>query len=222
MTGRHREPTVLVMAKAPLPGRVKTRLHPMLGPCRCAELQAALIRHAVELVGGLGFDTSLAFHPAGERERVRRLVPDQVALLPQRGDHLGQRLAAAVDDVRARRPGPVVVLGTDAPTLTGGALTAAVTALAAADVVLGPAVDGGYYLIGMRGPHTGLFDLDPALWGGDQVLTATLAAAAERRLRAELLAPVRDLDTPGDAVALLGDPLLPAPIADLLRRPGRR
>lgn len=208
---------VLVMAKAPLPGTVKTRLHPVLGPHRCARLQAALVRHTTELTVEHGFDTYLAFTPAGQHATMRSLVPAGVHLHAQRGNHLGQRLAAAVTDVLARRPGPLVVLGTDAPTLTADLLTDAFTELAAgADVVLGPALDGGYYLIGMNQPDTGLFDLDPDLWGGGSVLRATLALAARNAMRAALLTPLRDLDTPQDVTAILGDPLLPARIATLL------
>ncbi|HEX5496463.1 MAG TPA: TIGR04282 family arsenosugar biosynthesis glycosyltransferase [Mycobacteriales bacterium] len=207
------------MAKAPLPGTVKTRLHPLLDPRGCASLQEALIRHTLGLVADLGADTFLAFHPAGEYPRMRRLVPGRVSLLPQRGNHLGQRLTAASTDVLARSPGPLVVLGTDTPTLTADGLTGAFAGLTGgADVVLGPAVDGGYYLIGMRQPDAALFDIDPALWGGASVLAATLAQAARRGLDVQLLPPLRDLDTPGDACALLDDPLLPAPVAALLRR----
>lgn len=112
-----------------------------------------------------------------------------------------------------------MVLGTDAPTLTGDHLTAAFAALeGGSDVVLGPAFDGGYYLIGMRAPHTGLFGIDPALWSTEKVLTATLALAERKRLSTQLLSPLRDLDTPDDAAALLDDPRLPADIAALLRK----
>ncbi|NUR05215.1 MAG: glycosyltransferase [Streptomyces sp.] len=208
-------PAVLVMAKAPLPGTVKTRLHALLGSRGCAELQSALLAHTVELTAG--WPTFLAYDPPDAEDAVRCLVPPGVRLLPQRGSGLGERLAAAVEDVCTLRPGPVVVLGTDAPTLTADRLAAAFTALDSGhDVVLGPALDGGYYLIGMRRPQTRLFGLDPALWGGDQVLASTLAIADRAGLRTVLLPPLRDLDTPEDAAVLLGDPLLPARIAAAL------
>ncbi|UGY91229.1 TIGR04282 family arsenosugar biosynthesis glycosyltransferase [Streptomyces gobiensis] len=211
-------PAVLVMAKAPRPGTVKTRLHPLLGPERCAALQAELIRHTLAVTSSYGLRTYVAYAP-GEAEgedSTCDLAPSGVRPLLQRGGDLGQRLTAAVTDAYADGAGPLLVIGTDAPTLTGELLAAARTALEDRDVVLGPALDGGYYLIGMRGPHTGLFGIDPALWSTDRVLAATRARADEHGLSVRLLPPLRDLDTPEDAAALLADPGLPDRIAALL------
>ncbi|WP_407562826.1 TIGR04282 family arsenosugar biosynthesis glycosyltransferase [Streptomyces sp. 184] len=211
-------PAVLVMAKAPHPGRVKTRLHPLLTPRRCAALQAELIRRTTALATGCELRTHLAYDPPEARTELRALVPAGVRLLPQDGSHLGRRLATAVRDVFAHGSGPLLVVGTDAPTLTPWHLEEAHAALAGdADVVLGPALDGGYYLIGMRRPHLGLFGIDPELWGGARVLAATLDLAGRHRLRVRLLPRLRDLDTPEDAAALLADPGLPAGVAALLR-----
>lgn len=113
--------------------------------------------------------------------------------------------------------GPLVVIGTDAPTLTGDHVASAHAVLESRDVVLGPALDGGYYLIGLRAPHTGLLAFDPALWSTDKVLAATLALADDAGLRTELGTPLRDLDTPEDAAALPADPALPPGIAALLK-----
>jgi rSAM/selenodomain-associated transferase 1 len=211
-------PAVLVMAKAPLPGTVKTRLHPLLGPERCAELQSRLIRHTTELTTGRCLRTYVAYAPADAYRAMSELVPRGVHLLPQRGADLGQRLTDAVGAVFGRGAGPLVVLGTDAPTLTGRHLAAGFTALdGGSDVVLGPALDGGYYLIGMRRPYTRLFGLPPGLWSGDQVLSSTLALAEQEGLTTRLLPALRDLDTPADAAALLDDPRVPACIAAALR-----
>jgi rSAM/selenodomain-associated transferase 1 len=209
--------TVLVMAKAPRPGHAKTRLHPLLGLDGSARLQAALIRRTALLTTGQGLRTYLAFDPPDARAELAALVPDSVRLLPQPGGNLGQRLTAAVSQVTTERPGPLLVIGTDAPTLTGELLTSAFTALhRGADVVLGPALDGGYYLIGLHRPQPALFGIDPGLWGGEQVLAATLDAATSDELSVRLLPPLRDLDTPEDATALLADPALPTSVAALL------
>ncbi|MEV6958094.1 TIGR04282 family arsenosugar biosynthesis glycosyltransferase [Streptomyces sp. NPDC051207] len=205
------------MAKAPRAGTVKTRLHPLLGPEGCAALQAELIRHAMELTGTLGARTYLAYHPGEGEDGTGGVAPPGVRLLLQRGTDLGQRLTSAVTDAFADGAGPVLVIGTDAPTLTVGELTAAFAALEHTDLVLGPALDGGYYLIGMREPRTRLFGLDAALWGTDRVLDATRAIAAADGSGVELLGPLRDLDTPEDAAALLADPRMPHRIAALLQ-----
>jgi rSAM/selenodomain-associated transferase 2/rSAM/selenodomain-associated transferase 1 len=213
-------PAVLIMAKAPRPGMVKTRLHPMLGPDGCAALAGHLIRHAVSVaVKADGVTVFTAVDPPDALSAVRALVPGSVRLLRQRGADLGQRMANAAGEVFARGHRPVVVIGTDAPTLTTDGLAQAFGELGrGSDAVFGPARDGGYYLVGLNRAAPELFALDPGMWGGDQVLTASLAAARRAGLAAGLLPPLRDLDTPGDARALLADPLLPAVIADALRR----
>lgn len=209
--------TVLVMAKAPRPGHAKTRLHPRLGPDGSARLQAELIRRTTTLTTAQGLGTYLAFDPPEARTEVAVLVPDRVRLLPQPGGDLGRRLTAAVARVTTERPGPLVVIGTDAPTLTPELLASAFSSLdRGADVVLGPALDGGYYLIGLHRPHPAVFGIDPALWSGDRVLDTTLDAATREGLSVHLLPALRDLDTPEDATVLLTDPALPASVAALL------
>ncbi len=212
-----RPPAVLVMAKAPRPGTVKTRLHPLLGPDGCAALQAELIRHTVEMTSSQGLRTYMAYAPGEGEDSLGDVHLPEVRLMAQRGENLGQRLTSAVVEAFADGAGPLLVIGTDAPTLTGDHLTAALSTLEHKEVVLGPALDGGYYLIGMRHPHVGLFGIDAALWSTDKVLEATLALATDGGLSVELLAPLRDLDTPEDATALLTDPVMPARIAALLQ-----
>ncbi|MEV8310874.1 TIGR04282 family arsenosugar biosynthesis glycosyltransferase [Streptomyces flavidovirens] len=205
------------MAKAPRAGTVKTRLHPLLGPDGCAVLQAELIGHTLEMTSSHGLRTYVAYAP-GEGDDIPGDVPlSGVRLMVQRGESLGQRLTSAVVEAFADGAGPLLVIGTDAPTLTGNHLTAALSALAHKEVVLGPALDGGYYLIGMRHPYVGLFGIDAALWSTDKVLAATLALAADAGLSVDLLGSLRDLDTPEDAAALLTDPVMPARIAALLQ-----
>jgi rSAM/selenodomain-associated transferase 2/rSAM/selenodomain-associated transferase 1 len=205
------EAAVLIMARAPRPGTVKTRLQPLLGPGGCARLQAALIRHTVALAQQVA-TTYVAVDSPGQ---VDGLVPAGVTVLPQVGDNLGTRMHAAIAQVG----GPVVVIGTDAPTLTADHLRDAAKRLAAGDdVVFGPALDGGYYLVAVRRPRAEPFAIDPALWGGPDVLPASTAAAEAAGLRAGTLAPLRDLDTPEDARALLADGALPGEIAQLLSK----
>jgi glycosyltransferase A (GT-A) superfamily protein (DUF2064 family) len=115
---------------------------------------------------------------------------------------------------------PVVLIGSDAPTLGPDRIRAAARLLAeGADAVLGPALDGGYVLLGLPAPDPAAFAIDPALWGGPHVLAATRAALAGAGREAVLLDPLPDLDTPDDARALLAGGGLPEPIAALLRRP---
>ena len=215
------ERAVLVMAKVPRAGRVKTRLAPMLGHDRCASLQAALVTLVATIATSVAPGaTFLAFDPPDAREELAGLLPAGVALVPQRGSHLGERLAGAVADVFAAHRGPIVVVGTDIPLLKARHLHDAFAALAGgADVVLGPAYDGGYYLAGMNRPVPSLFDITPELWGGPDVLAATVARAEADGLRCHLLEELRDLDTPEDAVALAAEPSLPSELRPLLGGP---
>jgi rSAM/selenodomain-associated transferase 2 len=147
------------------------------------------------------------------------LVPRCVEPIPQSAGDLGERLAGAVAEVLERQQdGPLLVVGVDTR-LTSRHASAALEQLAGgADVVFGPALDGGYYLVGITraADAAALFDLPPQGWGGPDVLGRSLAAARAAGLSVGLLDPERDLDTPADAEALApGDPEL----ANLLRRP---
>lgn len=208
-----RSPAVLIMARAPRAGAVKTRLQPRLGPDGCARLQAALIEHTVLLACQVFPDaTYLALDgPYAADSRARPLS--------QRGADLGARMHNAVMDVWAAHGGPVLVVGTDAPTLRERHLRAAATALVAGtDVVFGPALDGGYYLVGLREPAVAavVLSIDARLWGGPDVLAASLTAVERAGLGADLLELLRDLDTPIDAYSLLAGGGLPAEVARLL------
>lgn len=211
-------PAVLIMAKAPRPGTVKTRLHPLLGPDGCAALAGRLLRNALTVAAGVpGVTVFVAVDPPQALAEVGSLAGENARLLGQRGASLGERLAAATSEVIGAGHCPVVVIGTDAPTLTAARLARAFGELARGrDAVFGPACDGGYYLVGLTKPAPELFALDPALWGSDRVLTASLAAARRAGLDTGLLPELRDLDTPADACALLDDPALPPEIAAVL------
>lgn len=216
MTGA---PTILVMAKAPKPGRVKTRLHPLLGQDGCAALQAALLTHTVATALATGRRFVVAFDPPDAEAEIRGLLDDVVdvaQLIPQCAGHLGERMTMAAGDALPEG-GPLLVIGTDAPTLTADLLARASTALeTGASAVIGPALDGGYYLLGLQWPAPEAFAIDPALWSGEYVAEATLTRLRRLPGRIVRLPVLRDLDTPEDAAALITDPLLPPAIARAL------
>lgn len=209
----------LVMARAPVPGRCKTRLEPLLGPEGCARLQAGLVRRAAQWAAEVAPGNAwVAFDPPDAHDALRALVPEGVHLFPQVEGDLGRRLAAANERVFAECGGPVLTIGVDVPRLSASHASAALSDLEdECDVTLGPALDGGYYLIGLRENRPSLFDLPTEAWGGPEVWTLTIAAAEAAGLRLGLLRAERDLDTPADARALLADPALPADVAGLLR-----
>lgn len=216
-------PAIVVMAKAPRPGHVKTRLHPLLGPEHAATLQATLIAHTCDVAHNVAA-VYLAVEPASAHSEVDALTPPGVRVIGQVGADLGARMATAVDQVQAAGHAPVLVVGSDAPTLGPDRLREALVLLATpgVDAVLGPALDGGYYLIGLSTPVPEAFSIDAGLWGGPDVLAATRQALRAGGRSVRLLAPLRDLDTPEDAAALLADPELPRAVRDRLVAVGGR
>lgn len=189
---------VVVLAKAPRPGRSKTRLHPACTPAEAAVLASAAL-----------FDTVLAVEAAsidGSRvlaldEPVPRLARPGWRTIAQRGDGLDERLASAFEDVG----GPALLVGMDTPQVTPGLLELAVSRLRMPDVdaVLGDALDGGYWAIGLRRPIPSAFLGVPMSAPATAIETRARLRAAG--LRAADLPKLRDVDTIEDAWAVARD-----------------
>jgi rSAM/selenodomain-associated transferase 1 len=199
---------VLVIAKAPIPGRAKTRLVPPLTAGQAADLQRALLLDTLDACRAeLGHVAVLHADPADAAE-LERLAPDTPLVLQDgRGleDALGRTLERQVVD------GPVAIVSSDVPGLPAGSLARTFAALEdGADVVLGPALDGGYWLIAMSRFHPEPLREIP--WSTPAVLGVTLARCRDAGLRVELLETWRDVDTAVDlAFVRRGAELLDAP-----------
>ncbi len=193
-----------VIAKEPVAGLAKTRLAPALGDHGAATVAAALLADTVATVATVGAEPWLCFAPAAARERMAALAPG-FRLLPQAGGDLGDRLAACAAALHAAGATRLAIVGADTPHLPAVWQAAAFALLDQADVVLGPALDGGYYLIAIdatdRPPPAELFTGVPM--GTDLVLGETLRRAERLGLRAGLLPPLRDLDRIEDLEAAL-------------------
>jgi rSAM/selenodomain-associated transferase 1 len=197
-----------IMAKAPRPGQVKTRLCPPLDPMEAAGLARAFLLDRIEQVRGLAARRAIAYAPGDARGVFEDVAPD-FELFAQQGDDLGARMAAAIDHVLTGGAGaarPVsghaatgaVLVGTDSPTVPRQLLADAMRYVATGDVdlVLGPSEDGGYYLIGLRLPRPELF-VDMA-WSTPAVLPETLRRAEALGLRTAMLPAWFDVDTGAD------------------------
>lgn len=191
-----------VVAKAPEPGRSKTRLVPPLTPEQAAELQRALLLDTLDACRA-GADEVAVLHAGGEgAAELARLVGPGVRLIEQEGRGLGDALSLGL--CRLAGEGPVALVSADVPGLPAGALARAFRALErGADVVLGPALDGGYWLIAMREYHEAPFRAIP--WSTPAVCAVTRSRCAEARLAVAELEPWRDLDTPADLGAALAE-----------------
>ena len=200
---------ILVMAKAPVPGRVKTRLEPVFTAAECAEIQEALIDRTLRWALEVAPEATVLALDGPQID-----VPAGVRTIPQNGAELGERLGNATAEAFPETGGPLLVVGVDTRLTPAHAEAARAQLGAGAEAVFGPAVDGGYYLLGLARPMPELFAVDPGEWGGERVLELSLAAAWAAGHRTALIHPERDLDTPADAAALEDDP----EIGELLRR----
>ncbi|MEO0649423.1 MAG: TIGR04282 family arsenosugar biosynthesis glycosyltransferase [Planctomycetota bacterium] len=192
--------TLIVFTRYPEPGSTKTRLIPALGPEGAAELQGLMTAHSLEAARAFA-----AAAPNRRRVRVRfaggtagamaeRFGAD-LAYEPQGEGSLGERLERAFEDAFAL-DGPVLVIGADCPDLDAAYLEQAREALDQTPLVLGPARDGGYTLLGLRKPFPKVFrGID---WSTERVLEQTRAIAARDGLATRLLPTLDDVDTPED------------------------
>ena len=184
------------MAKYPEPGRVKTRLAAVLGDSRACGLYHAFILDLADRLARLPYEVIWAYDPAPAP--FGSLLPG-ARCIAQVGADLGARMAHAVAAAFAEESGPVMVLGADVPHVDAARLEEA-AAVTAGRVVLGPADDGGYYLIGLARPAPELFVDVP--WGGDGVLDATRAHAHHLGLETQLLPSTFDVDEAADLARL--------------------
>lgn len=209
MTG----PAVLVLAKAPEPGRVKTRLCPPLTPEQSADLAAAALLDSIAAASGVpGAHAVVVMTGMLVRAARRDEIADAMAgltVLTQRGDGLGERIAAAhADAVIAlpHLPGPgrrTLQIGMDTPQVDADLLREADDALSApgVDAVLGPAVDGGWWALGLCTPSDAGLIVDVPT-SRDDTGARTLHALRAGGLRVHLLPEMSDVDTAADAVAV--------------------
>lgn len=189
---------ILVFARAPVPGKTKTRLIPALGAAGAAALHARLVERTLQEARLATYATTELWcadplqHPF-YRDCARRFG---VSCHVQAGEDLGQRMSAALTDALARAHAAVLI-GTDSPDLEHRDIEVALRRLRhGIPVVLGPATDGGYVLIGLRHPMPRLFHgID---WGTDQVLEQTRARLREIGSDWMELAPRHDIDRPTD------------------------
>ena len=196
-------PAVAVMAKVPGATAVKSRLHPVLGASLATRLYECFLRDRLEALTTVGaIARVVAFTPPEAREAMAEVAPAGFTLLPQSGDDLGARLDALLTHLLIAGHAGAIAIDSDSPTLPMGYVAEAARALAtsAADVVVGPCDDGGYYLIGTRQPHPELFAAMP--WSTDRVLPLTLERARGHGLRTHVLPTWFDVDTEADLVRL--------------------
>jgi len=190
---------VIVFTRFPHPGATKTRLIPLLGPEVAAELHKEMTERIVTELGSLKSTrgVSIEVRYAGDNKEVMQqwLGPD-FSYRPQSTGDLGQRMFLAFCEAFDDGVERAVLVGTDVPSLSARIVANALDALRHHDVVLGPANDGGYYLVGLRHSVEHLFRDMP--WGTELVLRRTLDKAEELGLSTALVQALDDIDRPED------------------------
>jgi uncharacterized protein len=190
---------LLIFAKQPVPGKVKTRLSPPLPPEEAAELYSCMLGDVLATAASLPHVKKYLFYDGGEEalEYFRGRAPS-ISCVPQRGKDLGERMAEALLDVFSLGNRAAVIIGSDSPDLPRALIKDAFDYLEQDDngVVVGPSEDGGYYLVGMTRLHRQLFR--GISWSSDRVLGETLKMAGGAGITVSLLPIWRDVDTAAD------------------------
>jgi rSAM/selenodomain-associated transferase 1 len=193
--------TLGIFARWPVPTKVKTRLSPALPAELACRLYRGMLHDALDAIVGAPADQRMVFWSEAPPERDGFVLPVAVRATDQRGANLGERLAAAFAELLTGEDDRAVILGADCPDLDAERIAASLEALDRHDLVLGPTLDGGYYLVGLGRRAPELFA--GIAWSGPRVLEQTLAVARGRGLDSICLDALADLDTPGDLVDLV-------------------
>ena len=188
--------TLVIMAKAARPGAVKTRLAACLPAAAIPALYRCLLEDTIALARSLDGVATAIMSPSADVEDVRRLANGSMRVLPQKGPGLAAGLESVFEHFCAERSQRIVAFNSDSPHLPAPALRQAFDALGSCDLVVGPTDDGGYYLVGCKAPHPGLFAA--SAMGTASALEALLARAQELRLSVRLTQEFYDVDVPAD------------------------
>jgi uncharacterized protein len=191
---------LLVFLKEPRPGAVKSRLAASIGPDHAAAVYRAMSEELIRRTAPRTdeYERILLFDPPDAGPRLAEWWPRE-ALAPQADGDLGQRMARAFAAAFAGGARRVALIGTDVPALAFEDVRDALESLDDHDVAIGPATDGGYYLIALKGPRPELFE--GIGWSGPEVLAGTLDRASRRDLSVRVLRTIGDVDTIEDLAA---------------------
>jgi len=190
---------LIVFTRYPEPGKTKTRLIPALGEVGAAKLQRQMTEYTLSLVTISHLSTEVRF-AGGDVQLMRDWLGSELIYQEQGEGELGVRMARSLSSAFQSGATQIVIIGTDCPSLNAEILTTAFHQLQQRDLVLGPAIDGGYYLIGLQRFIPELFvNID---WGTAQVLAQTVKIAQKLNLSIFYLPELADIDRPEDLATL--------------------
>lgn len=195
---------LIIFAKEPKKGKVKTRLQEYLTKNLCLNLYKAFLRDTLALAEKISCEHKiLAYDSHGKNPRYLKKIAPWYTFYKQKGECLGERMHNAFIFAKDAGASKIVIIGSDAPTLPASSIKKAFGLLGRADLVLGPSLDGGYYLIGLKSPRAGLFK--DIAWSSPAVFKDTLKNARKFKQSVALLDKRYDIDEVKDLLRLKND-----------------
>jgi len=194
---------IIIMAKVPTAGAVKTRLYPFLSAEQSATLAECFLRDTVSKAESLPNELIIAYTPVEKLDVLRAILSKEQIFIEQKGANLGDKMFHAFEFAFSQNPDAVVMIGTDSPTFPAQFITQAFEMLSEADAVLGETADGGFYLIGLRKLKKEIFET--VEWSSPETFEQTARNIENLNLKLSLLPNWYDVDTPDDLKRLKKD-----------------
>ena len=198
----HRRTAIVIMVKYPRAGAVKTRLGMQVGMKKASELYCGFVMTLLATCRSTGFDTVISCHPDHPVSDYLEWLGTGFSFMVQKGADLGNKMRDAFEQGFALGYNRVILTGSDLPHLPAATLDDAAKKVETCDVVIGPALDGGYYLVAMKQDRFFPEMFDDIPWSTPDVLNITLKKLAEGRRKHCLLTAMRDIDTLEDLTAV--------------------
>ena len=190
--------TLIIFIKYPQAGKVKTRLAKDVGESEAARIYSQMAKTIIEkTIDTANYNTIIFYDPPEKEQDVKEWINNkELNYLPQLGNTLGERISSAFKEVYSSGSNRALIIGSDCIDVDKGIINEAMDSLDSTDVILGPAEDGGYYLLGTNGYFPQIFqDID---WSTDKVLQQTIQKIYKNGLNYELLKTLKDIDTVDD------------------------
>jgi len=192
--------TLLIFLKYPEPGSVKTRLAKSIGKNKTTGLYKTFAEKILKNIKGVSYESIICFTPRDKEQATKRWLGKNIKLLPQKGKDLGERLGAAFQYAFGKGSKYVIAIGTDSPLLNKRTITQSFKELEKHDAVIGPSMDGGYYLIGLSKFYSDVFKrID---WGTNKVFNETIKHLKKLKIKTKIMPKHFDVDKLDDLFVL--------------------
>lgn len=197
---------LILMTRIPVEGKTKTRLMSALSGLECAQIHMCFLKDVFYVLNYIkdDIDIYLTYTPEDPFEIIDGIIPDYINCFPQYGDNLGDRMSNALKHVLSKNYNKVLLMGCDIPHIQPENIINAFEKLDYNDLCLGPTLDGGYYLVGMKSSIDLIFD-NNLRWGYKTVLEGTLDICNKNNIKVGLTDKLVDIDTKEDLMHLFNE-----------------